>query len=485
MLYFQRKLFGSRLSSGFFKYLSLACSLQLIANSFLNAQDNSPYSRYGIGDLHPSTNIFNRAMGGITAGYSDQPVEGLYDPRLGRYNPIINFANPASYSRFYALKEPKSGKLKYGRMLLDIGVDLETRKLNEANNPQSFTSSNAYFSYLQVGMPLKKDWGLAFGIKPVSNIAYKIDKYERLFDPVTGTPIDSARTQFRGDGGTYLFNMGTGLAIKNFSLGINLGYLFGKKDFSTRRSFINDTLAYSSSNHQTRSSIGGLFFNGGLQYRIDLNNDKTRYIQIGAVGNLQQKLSTKTAVIRETYVVASDDEELRLDSVLVQQDIAGKLVYPASFGGGFIIEQLPDVRRSGWLFGMDFISADWDSYTYNGQPDAVRSNWVMKVGGQIRPRVKETYKSLLSYRFGGFFGDSYIYLNDTKLPVWGISGGITLPIANLKDATRRFRTQYSVVNISAEYLKRGTDDNPLKESQFRLSIGFTLSDLWFTKRKYE
>ena len=481
-----KQLFGFRVSSRFFQYIIMGCGLQLVAGNFLKAQDNSPYSRYGIGDLHPSTNIYNRGMGGVILGYSDLPVNDLYDTRLGRSNPTINFSNPASYSRFYAIKEAKSNKIRFGRMLLDIGVDLETRTIQEANNPEKFSSSNAYFSYLHVGVPLKKDWGLVFGIKPISNIAYKIDKYERLFDSGTGSMIDTARTQFRGEGGLYLFNVGTGYAIKNLSLGLNVGYMFGKKDFSTRRVFLNDTVTYSNSNHQTMTNIRGIFASGGLQYRIDLNRAKTRYIQIGLVGNLQQDLKTQMDVIRESYIVGVDDDEIRLDSVLVQQDIDGNLKYPAGFGGGFIVEQLPDRDRTGWLFGMDFLGANWDKYTLNGQPDNVRNNWMVRIGGQLRPRAQlEKYKNHLSYRMGAFFGDSYIYINNTKLPVWGLSGGISLPIANLKDATRRFRNQSSVVNISAEYLKRGTNDNPLKESQFRLSVGFTLSDLWFTKRKYE
>ncbi len=35
------------------------------------AQDNSPYSRYGLGDLVPNTNVNSRAMGGVSAGYVD------------------------------------------------------------------------------------------------------------------------------------------------------------------------------------------------------------------------------------------------------------------------------------------------------------------------------------------------------------------------------------------------------------------------------
>src|SRR5258705_13483067 len=105
MVNLQRKSFGFKLSSKFFLCLVMACSLQLIANSFLFAQDNSLYSRDGIGDLHPNTNIYNRRMGGISAAYSDPPIEGPSDPRNGKYYSSINFSNPASYSRFYAVKE--------------------------------------------------------------------------------------------------------------------------------------------------------------------------------------------------------------------------------------------------------------------------------------------------------------------------------------------------------------------------------------------
>jgi hypothetical protein len=467
----------------------MACSLQLIANNFLMAQDNSPYSRYGLGDLHPNTNIFNRSMGGISAAYSDQPIDGLSDPRLGKYYPSLNFLNPASYSRFYAIKEAGTKKLQYGRMLLDVGINFSNRTLHETNNPQSFTSSNAYFSYLQLGVPLKKNWGLVIGLRPLSTIDYKIDRNERLYDPITGSMIDSVKTQFAGDGGSYLFNTGTGLAFKNFSIGVNAGYLFGKKDYSTRRIFNNDTVDYTASNHQTKSVFGGLFFNAGMQYRIDLSKDKTRYIQLGAFGNTQQKITTHSDIIRETYYKdPNDNAELRLDSVSEQLDVKGKLEYPANIGAGFIVEQLPNDKRIGWLFGMDFLSNNWDKYRFNGQTDAVKSNWQLRIGGQLRPRTKiKSYKSAISYRAGLFFGDDYVYLNNKKLPTWGISGGVSLPILNLKDASAvsRYRTQFSIINLSAEYIKRGNNDNPINENQFRVSVGFTLSDLWFTKRKYE
>ena len=482
----QRKLYGFKLSSKFFQFALLTGCFQLMANGFLSAQDNSPYSRYGLGDLHPNTNIFSRGMAGLSAAYSDQPIESISDPRTGKYYPSINFLNPASYSRFYAIKEAKSRKLTYGRMLLDVGINFNSRTLHEENNPQSFSASNGYFSYMQVGIPVRKNWGLVFGLRPLSTISYKIHRQERLFDPLTNLPIDSAVTQFNGDGGSFLFNTGTGIAIKNFSIGINAGYLFGKKDFSTRRTLVNDSVEYQSSNHQTKTTFGGLFFNAGVQYRIDLSTDKTKYLQIGAFGNGQNTLKTRNDVIRETYVISSADEsQLRLDSVYEQLDVKGKLKYPASFGAGFIVEQLSDVKKIGWLFGVDYLRNNWEQYRFNGQTDAVRNNWQLRIGGQLKPRLTDTYKSLLAYRAGMFVGDDYVFLNNEKLSTWGITAGISLPIANLKDASRRFRTQYSIVNVSAEYIKRGNNNNPINENLFRVSVGFTLSDLWFVKKKYD
>ena len=231
----------------------------IVSTSQTSAQDNSPYTRYGIGDLVPSTNINSRGMGGITAGYNDYFS--------------INFNNPASYSSFQAYRESKSNKLSSGRVILDIGLNFENRTLREPNNNEKFVASNALFSHVQVGVPLRKNWGLSFGLRPVSRISYKIGRFENLIDPLTGIPIDSAYTEFNGDGGSYLASIGTGFKIfsreqndfetQSLSVGINAGYFFGKKDYSTRRTILNDTVDYYRGNFETRTTYGNIFFNTG------------------------------------------------------------------------------------------------------------------------------------------------------------------------------------------------------------------------------
>ena len=174
------------------------------------AQDNSPYSRYGLGDAVPNTNVVNRGMGGVSAAYADFLS--------------INFNNPASYAAFLTLVDA-AGKPASGRVLLDVGVNIENRTLRSPNQVEKFTASNALFSYVQVGIPLRKNWGLSFGLRPLSRISYRIQQAEK-------TPIDSIVTENIGDGGTYLPSIGTGFQIKNFSAGVNIGYLFGRRETS-------------------------------------------------------------------------------------------------------------------------------------------------------------------------------------------------------------------------------------------------------------
>ena len=53
----------------------LTCLLLAALPLFCFAQENSPYSRYGIGNIVPPGNIANRAMGGISAGVSDATTD--------------------------------------------------------------------------------------------------------------------------------------------------------------------------------------------------------------------------------------------------------------------------------------------------------------------------------------------------------------------------------------------------------------------------
>src|SRR5437868_6083132 len=85
----------------------------LISLIQLRAQDNSPYSRYGLGNEYPRMNVINRGMGGVTAGYTD-----IFS---------INYNNPASYAGFQVFQEQRSKKVSSGRVILDAAINFDSR----------------------------------------------------------------------------------------------------------------------------------------------------------------------------------------------------------------------------------------------------------------------------------------------------------------------------------------------------------------------
>ncbi len=441
--------------------------------SSLHAQNNSPFSRYGLGDRAPGTNIMTRGMGGVSAASNDY------------FN--INYSNPATYAFFYSTNEEKSRKLSYGRAVLNIGVNYEGRRTIDPGTNKSFTSNNIIFSNVGLGLPLRKNWGLAFGLRPVHAIDYKLIDSSQITDAATGRVIDKGQTLYEGTGGLNLGYFGTGVKFKTgensfLGLGMNGGYMFGKKDYTTRRSIHNDSINYANGFRRTKTALGGLYFDAGVQYQFKISSKM--YLGLGAFGNWQQKLNATRDQTAGTYVYSSTSGYAVVDTVLNQSGIKGNLIYPAEVTAGFLLQKPQDMmgKESGWLVGIDFTRNNWDQYRFYGQPDSsVKSNWTAKFGAELRPARKANYFSNAAYRFGVFTGPDYIYPSKT-LSTYGLTVGMGLPLANYN---QQAKGQASQINLAFEYIKRGSNSNVMKEDLYRLSVGFSLTDFWFIKRRYE
>ncbi|MEO6722421.1 MAG: hypothetical protein ABIN67_18780 [Ferruginibacter sp.] len=437
--------------SKFLPVLFLTCGIQHTVFS----QENSPYSRYGLGDIVPATNIVSRGMGGIAAGFSDYSS--------------INFTNPASYGNLQST-------------IFDIGLEVDRRTLKSTTPAARFSATNAVITYLQLGFPIKMPkankkgvfWGMNIGLKPVSRINYKISKREYL------TGVDSLGSIYEGSGGVNQAYLGTALRIKNFSLGVNGGYMFGNKDYSTNLSFLNDTVQYSQSNTGTKSNFGGLFLNGGIQFekRIKGKDKKISILRVGAYGNLKQTLSANKDVTVETVLFDAAGNKFRVDSVY-ENGTKGDVVYPASIGAGI------SYQTSNWLFAADYETTKWQDYRFFNQADLVQNSWKIRLGTEYLPLKENTpykkYFSFVRYRFGFYYGPDYINVN-SNLPEYGFSFGAGFP---LKLRKGYYETQTSLLNTSIEIGSRGDKKSNLRESTLRISVGLSLSDLWFGRAKYQ
>ena len=432
----------------------LTCLLLAASPLFCFAQENSPYSRYGVGNLVPSSNIANRGMGGISAAVTDATT--------------INTVNPASYA-----------DLIY--TTLDAGLEYDGRNLKSKSPLGNYRSNNGVISYLQFGFPLlngnKKalknntQWAITFGLKPISRINYKIQSSNRA--------VDSTETIFEGSGGVNQAFVGTAVRIKNFSIGVNTGYLFGQKQYSTRLFFNNDTLDYKSADYETNSRFGGIFVNAGVQYAFDLkkNGKKNGVFRIGAYGNLKQQYNGSRDDLVQTFYYDANGATVPVDTITNTNDKRGRVQMPASYGAGFSLE------KEHLLLGVDYEATQWNDYSFFGKKDLVKNNWTARVGVQYYPATvgAKGYFSYVKYRAGIAFGNDYINV-DNNLPVYTVSVGGGFPL-KLKHSF--YDLQYSVMNVSFEYGNRGNKDNNITENTYKLSLGFSLSDIWFRRQKYQ
>lgn len=405
------------------------------------AQENSPYSRFGLGDQLSSQNIINRSMGGLSIAYNDYQS--------------VNFINPASYAQLKVTT-------------LDVGLDFSSRTLRTTEPVKKYDSKYMIPTYLQLGVPLSKkgNWGMTLGMRPLSRINYNLRSSGRL------TGIDSVVYNYIGNGGSYQAFVGTGIGRKNFSVGVNVGYLFGNKLYNTRVLILNDTVPYRKTNSGDTTRFGGLFIEGGLLWRIQLG--KKTYLRVGANGSLRNELNATRDISRETFEYSATNGIDVLDSIYKASEQEGTIVYPASYGIGLMLEM-----EDKWGFGAELSRTSWSQYKYYGKADNLRDNWTLRLGAQLLPKLSgKTYWSKVAYRAGFSYGPDPVAVTD--LNQYLFSAGVSLPVR------RNFYTnQFTTVNLAMEAGARGNKDLAMRESIFRLSLGLNLSDLWFNPRKYD
>ena len=432
------------------------------------AQDNSPYSRYGLGDVVPNHNIVSRGMGSIAAGFTDFQT--------------VNFTNPASYGNL-SYASPTDIRLNpaYQRStIFEFGAEMDRKTLKTYTPSSNFTSRNLVIPYIQMGFPIKMIkankkgifLGADFSLKPVYRINYQIAKIDSL------QGVDSFSTVYNGDGGLHEVSGGLGIRIKNLSLGFNAGFAFGKKEYSTNLTFLSLRTPYFASTSSTNTNFNGTFFNAGFQYEIDLKNKST--IVLGGYGNLQQTLKGSQDNIRQTVYTDLGGEKVTIDSVF-SNNVKGEIIRPSSFTVGFTYRD----GAGHLLFGADYEATKWADYRFYGQPDSVVNNYKIKAGVEYYPASNNTplknYFSFVRYRFGFNFGPDYVKVNNA-LPEYGITFGAGFP---LKIRRSFYETESSILNTAIEFGSRGNKNSNYKENTVRISIGFSMSDLWFRRYKYD
>ena len=210
---------------------SLYAKAQLVDDNYKQNQpnENSLLSRYGIGNLNPQSFASNSGMGGLTAAFRDK----------FHFNPF----NPASLPSLRATA-------------YEVGLFAKNTKVKSNGSSNSNWSGN--LNNLALGFPTYSvinevldrkprvlRWGMGMSLMPYSTVGYNINT---ITNAPNANDTSTLTNYYVGSGGTYRAMLGNGVSYKGLSVGVNVGYVFGKIS-SIRQSILNDKLAVSYANY--------------------------------------------------------------------------------------------------------------------------------------------------------------------------------------------------------------------------------------------
>ena len=397
---------------------------------FSQSRTSSPYSFYGLGQQTFKGTIENRAMGGLSTY-----LDSIH----------VNLRNPAGY-----------GKLRLTTYTVGA-VHTETWASTEVDNGTYDATS---IEYVSIGIPLGRKFGMGFGVIPFKSVGYEI-----------GELTDESYTNFTGEGSINRAYFGLGYSINdNFSLGAEFRYNFGTESNS---SSVRLAGVQFGTNERNETDFSGASFNLGLHYQT-LLNDKYE-LQASAVYSPENKITAEGNRQTGLFILGQNLNET-LVSVREGDSFKEKLDLPSRFTLGANIGQ---PRK--WALGGEYTleqSSTLSSRTLIPENASFTDASSYRLGGFYIPDYNSinSYWERVTYRAGMRYEENGLMINNQDITEFGISFGMSLPVG---------RGGFSNANFGIEYGQRGTTDNGLiKEDFLSLSIGLSLNDIWFRKRKY-
>ena len=434
---------------------------------YSQSADNSPYSRFGFGNIVNSQKVSSVGMGRLSSVYGDG------------YN--TNFDNPATLTSLI-------------NATYEGGIYAKYTQIEQQTSSQTQWSGN--MSYLSISFPLKNQiseslqkkpskfkWVMGFNLSPYSTNNYNLQETRNV------DSIGEVQTLYNGTGGSYKMVWGNAVKYKNLSVGLNIGWLFGKSSYG-RQILFND-LAYSYSDVFTDDySIRGFSWKAGATYRFDLSqtNDKKeakypgRNLLIGVSGNSAQSFNTTQSFLYRrvrTGIQSPDGSTIDTFKISPAEGVKGKGKLPSELNVGVLYTHSPKLK-----IGVDYSFSDWSKYENDAKP----SEQILKLDKQYKiaagieyspnPDDYKYYFKRIRYRLGAYYQQDPRLINGSELTETGVSFGMGMPI-------RLPRQQIAFVHWALEAGKFG-NVNVINEKYLRLHFAFNFSDTsWFYKRKYD
>ncbi|MCK4562202.1 MAG: TonB-dependent receptor, partial [Flavobacteriaceae bacterium] len=421
------------------KKILLFTFLIITTFSFAQRTNSSPYSFFGIGDQAQLKSVEEIGMGLMGGALSSE------------YQ--LSFTNPASYA-----------SLKWTTYVFSGGNKATT--IDDGNESQ--TSSAASLTYIAMGIPIRGNQGLAFGLQLNTAVGYSL--LDQTFEDVEGENTLVETNLLTGEGGTNRVFFGYGYKFPfNLNLGLEVAYVFG----GIENSILNRRLGvHLATKHKTDSYVKGFSYKLGAQYSKDITSDLK--LKIGISAEMAHELNENGKEQLFSLINIGDESELPIDT-LTSVNYTAKIKHPIkttlSAGLG---------QDNKWFIGADYTfrdALDFEGGIYNNVTSYhYKNSSTVSFGGFYIPKFNSisNYWNRVTYRAGVNYKELGLVINDTDINEYGMSFGVSLPMG----------LRISNVNLGFELGKRGTTDNNLvKENFYNFRLSLSLNDKWFRKQK--
>jgi hypothetical protein len=414
-----------------------------------------PYSRYGIGELNNETGIQGFSMGNTGIA--------LHGDSTSPFN--INLKNPAAcfYNRITTI---------------EASVLYNNTELSSSGLTQN--TSNTYFGYFAIALPLGKWGGLNLGIMPMSTVGYDINTTSNL-DSISptgnSTNIGTVNNEYSGAGGINRIFLGIAISpIKNLSLGVNASYLFGNITNAQTVTYPLNYAAYNGERVQN-VSISDFYLDYGLMYTI--GKESGWHATIGLTASLASNIRANYSLITENYIVNPGIGVTYYDTIQ-DSNKGGKIRLPLMLGGGLTLK-----KGDKWTFTAEYSMQKWSQFSFFGEQQNLFDSYQWGAGIEYVPHknseIPHTYFQRVSYRIGFSSSKSYLDINNTPISDNAISFGAAFPVG-----PNRVLERASALSIGFQFGQLGTtSNNLLQQDYFKMQVALTFNDRWFKKRLYE
>lgn len=417
-----------------FRYMFWAFLLTMVSGVAFaqNNNTNSPYTRYGYGQLTDPGSANSKAMGGVAYALRDKS--------------LVNFANPASYTAVDSLT-----------FIFDGGISLQNT--NFSNGTLKQNAKNSSFDYITMQFRAAKWAGISVGLLPVANIGYNFGEFRENSD----SERNANSVQYSGTGGLHQLYIGAGFKIlKNLSVGANVSYLWGDVSRTKTMSYPynSDNFSYIESLEIDMKSYKLDF---GAQYTQALG--KKHALTLGVVFSPGHNLKSNAMEYHQNGTDAN--------ASLTQIELNDNFGIPTTWGGG--LAYVYDQRLT---VAADVMMQNWDDVAYMGEKNVFCKRSRYSLGAEMVPNpIRRNYLARIKYRVGAYYSLPYYKIDGVRAAKeYGVSAGFGLPIP-------RTRSQ---VSVSAQYVRtQGEKAAFLDENTLRICIGITFNERWFFKRKVD